>query len=68
MAFIESGKKFDTEENREKMKQRMENMTNVQYTLRVPKALHTKVKMKLLKEDKNFRALLIDMLELYVKE
>lgn len=68
MALIDSGKTFDKEENQAKLKKRMENMTNVQYSLRVPQALHKKVKLKLLKEDKKFRTLLLEMLEEYVKE
>lgn len=67
MAFIDSGKSFDKQENHEKMRSRMENMTNVQYTLRIPKALHTKVKVKLAKEGKPLRSLLIEILEEYVK-
>ncbi len=68
MAFIDSGKTYDKDENHAKMKERMENMTNVQYSLRIPEALHKKVKLKLLKEDKKLRGLLIEMLEEYVKE
>lgn len=67
MAFIESGKTHDKDENYEKMQERMKNMTNVQYTLRIPKALHNKVKYKLIKDDKNLRSVLLEMLEQYIK-
>lgn len=68
MALIESGKTFDKDENHAKMKKRMENMDTAQYPLRIPSALYKQVKMKLIKEDKNLREVLLDMLNQYIKE
>ncbi len=68
MAFIESGKTFDKEENYEKLKTRMENMDIKQYPLRIPAALYKKVRIKLMQEDKKLRELILDMLNQYIKE
>jgi len=68
MAFIDSGKHFDKEENYEKMKKRMENIDIVQYSLRIPSCLHQQIRMKLAKENKKLRGILIEMLEDYVKK
>jgi len=68
MAFIESGKKFDKDEHHDKMKKRMDNLDTTQYPLRIPTALHKKVKIKIAKEGVNLRAVLIGMLEEYVKK
>ena len=68
MAFIESGKTFDKEENYQKMKTRMDNLDSVQYPLRIPKALYKQIKIKLATDNKTFRSVLIKMLEEYVNE
>lgn len=68
MAFIESGKTFDKEENHKKMKKRMENMDSSTYLLKLPASLYKKVRIKLVKENKKFKPVLIDMLEKYIKE
>jgi hypothetical protein len=68
MAFIDSGKTFDKEENYQKMKTRMDNLDSVQYPLRIPKALYKKIKIKLATDNKTFRSVLIKMLEEYVNE
>lgn len=68
MVFIDSGKTFDKDEHHGKMKERMENLDVNPYLFRIPAALHKKVKMKLVKEDKNLREVLIEMLEEYIKE
>jgi hypothetical protein len=68
MAFIESGKAFDKEENYGKMKKRMDNMEIKQYPLRIPKALYKQIKVKLAKEEKTLRSVLIEMLEEYIKK
>lgn len=68
MAFIESGKTFDKEENYEQMKKRMDNMDYKQYPLRIPANLHKKLKVKLAKEGLSLKALLLGMLEEYIKK
>lgn len=68
MALINSGKSFDKDDNYNKMKQRMENMDNVQYPLRVPAHLYKKVRIKLAKQDVKLRTILLKFLEEYVKE
>jgi hypothetical protein len=68
MAFIESGKSFDKEENHDKMKKRMGSMDTKQYPLRIPSDLYKKVRMKLIKEDRNLRSVLIEMLEEYINK
>ncbi len=68
MAFIESGKTFDKEENYQKLKKKMEGMDLVQYPLRIPSGLYKQVRIKLAKEDLKLRGVLIAMLEEYVKE
>jgi predicted HicB family RNase H-like nuclease len=66
MAFIESGKTFDKDENYEKMKTRMGNMDYKQYPLRIPVNLHKKLKVKLAKEGKSLKSILLEMLEEYL--
>lgn len=68
MAFIESGKSFDKEKHYKKMKKMMENMDNVQYTLRIPSYLHKDVKIKLAKEEITLRELLLGMLLNYISK
>lgn len=68
MAFIESGKSFDKDENYEKMKARIDNMDCKQYPLRIPSNLHKKLKVKLAKEGRTLRAVLTEMLEEYIKK
>lgn len=68
MARIESGIEFDKDENHEKLKKRMENMEVTQYTLRIPVNLYTQVKIKMARERKKLRGLLLEMLEEYIKK
>lgn len=65
MAKIESGVEFNKESNHDKMAKRM--VTNQQYTLRIPEHLYKAVKLKLVRENKKLRPVLIEMLELYIK-
>lgn len=66
MAFIDSGKNFDKNEHHEKMKSRLENMDVSSYLLRMPAPLYKKVKMKLAKDNKKLKSVLIEMLEQYI--
>lgn len=68
MARIKSGVEHDKEEAHEKLSTRMQNLTNQQYTLRIPENLYRSVKLKLVKENKKLRPILIEMLEKYIKE
>ena len=68
MAVINSGKNFDKDQNYDKMKKRMENMTNVQYPLRIPAHTYKKVKIKLAKDGIKLRTILMQFLEEYIKE
>lgn len=68
MAFIESGKTFDKDENHKKLKKRMENLECAQYPLRIPVKLYRKVKIKLATDNQKLRGLLISFLEEYVKK
>ncbi len=68
MARIDSGREFDKDDHHEKMKTRMENMDVKQYALRVPANLYKQVRVKLAKEEKSLRGLLVEMLEKYIKE
>lgn len=68
MAFIDSGKTFDKDDHHDKMKTRMENMDLSPYLFRIPTPLYKKVKLKLVKEEKKLREVLVDMLEEYIKE
>ena len=68
MAFIDSGKNFDKKENQEKLTKRMDNMDISQYPLRIPTPLYQQVKIKLAKENKKLRTILIEMLEEYIKK
>jgi len=67
MAKIDSGVEHDKEKHHEKLTNRMQNMTNQQYTLRIPEHLYKAVKLKLVKENRKLRPLLIEMLEQYIK-
>jgi len=66
MAKIESGVEFDKNANHEKMTKLIS--TNQQYTLRIPAHLYKQVKLKLVKENKKLRPVLIKMLEKYINE
>jgi len=68
MAFIDSGKNFDKEENGDTMQLRLDNSDIKQYPLRIPAKLYKKVRIKLMQEDKNLRELILDMLNQYIKE
>ncbi len=68
MAFIESGKSFNKDENHEKMKKKMDNMDYKQYPLRIPSALHKKLKVKLAKEGLSFKSVLLAMVEEYINK
>jgi hypothetical protein len=68
MAFIDSGKTFDKDGHHDKMKVRMENMDVSAYLLRIPAPLYKQVKMKLVKDEKTLREVLVCMLEEYIKE
>lgn len=65
MAKIESGVEFDKDANHDKMTKRI--VDNQQYTLRIPAHLYKAVKLKLVKENRKLRPLLIEMLVEYVK-
>lgn len=65
MAKIESGVEFDKSANHEKLSTGL--VTNQQYTLRIPAHLYKAVKLKLVKENRKLRPLLIEMLVEYTK-
>lgn len=68
MAFIDSGKNFDKELHHEKMKERSDNMDVKPYLFRIPASLYKKVKMQLVKDEKNMKDVLVDALNLYIKK
>lgn len=68
MAFIESGKSYDKQKNNEVLEERMGNMDSNSYLLRIPATLHQKVKLKLVKDNRKLRSLLLEALEQYIKE
>lgn len=68
MAFIESGKTFDKEENYKKMKNKMENLEFSTYLVRIPTHLYKKIKLKLVQEDKKLQPVLLKMLEEYINK
>jgi len=65
MALIKSGKEFDKGANHDKLTKL--SMDNQQYTLRIPVHLYKAVKLKLLKENRKLRPVLVEMLENYIK-
>lgn len=65
MAKIESGVEFDKKKNHDKMARDM--VLIQQYTLRIPANLYKAVKLKMVKENKKLRPILIEMLEKYIK-
>ena len=68
MAFIESGKTFNKEEHQGKMKKRMEHLDVKPYLLNIPSPLYKKVKRKLIEDEKNLRAVIIEYLYKYIDE
>lgn len=66
MAKIESGVEFDKEANNAKLTKLVGDTQ--QYTLRIPKHLYKQVKLKLVKENKKLRPVLIEILEKYIHE
>ncbi len=68
MAFIDSGKTFDKDMHHEKMKVRADNLDVTPYLFRIPSALHKNVKMKLVKDEKSLREVLVEALMLYIKK
>ena len=67
MALIDSGKNFDKEANHIKVSNRIDNEVISPYLLRIPPKLHHEVKIKLAKENKKLREVLLGMLEEYIK-
>lgn len=65
MAKIESGVEFDKKANHQKLAKLA--AINQQYTLRIPEHLYKQVRLKLVKENKKLRPVLIEMLENYIK-
>ncbi len=65
MALIKSGKEFDKNANHDKLTKIA--AINQQYTLRIPAHLYKQVKLKLVKENRKLRPVLIEMLEKYIK-
>lgn len=65
MAKIESGVEYDRNANHDRMVKRI--VTTQQYTLRIPENLYKAVKLKMVKENKKLRPILIEMLENYIK-
>ena len=68
MAFIDSGKTFDKEENYGLMKKRMENMDTRQYPLRIPSNLYKEVKIKMAQDGTQLRTVLLGFLQEYIKK
>lgn len=68
MAFIDSGKGFNKEENHQNMEKKMKNLDVAQYPLRIPSDLYKQVKIKLAHEESTLREVLIAMLEEYIKK
>lgn len=68
MAFIDSGKTFNKEENYENMQTKIENLDIIQYPLRIPASLYKQVKIKLANDETKLRTVLIKMLEEYIKK
>jgi hypothetical protein len=65
MAKIESGVEFDKDEQHNKLTKNLGD--NQQYTLRIPRHLYKAVKLKLIKENRKLRPVLVEMLEKYIK-
>lgn len=68
MALINSGKEFDKDAFYEQMTKQRENRNSTAYTLRIPKGLYVKVKIRLAKEEKTLRDVFMAYLEEYAKE
>lgn len=68
MAFVDSGKTFDKEEHHEKMKTLLSNKDTSQYTFRIPCDLYKQVKIKLARDEKKLRTVLLESLHQYLKE
>lgn len=68
MAFIESGKTFDKEKHHDKMTERAENLDVKPYLFRIPASLYKKVKLQLVKDERNMRDILVDALNLYINK
>lgn len=68
MALIDSGKKIDKDKQHEHLTELLANKDIKQYPLRIPASLYKKVRIKLMQEDRNLRELILDMLNLYIKE
>lgn len=68
MPFIDSGKTFDKESHHSKMKVRADNLDVTPYLLRIPTNLYKNVKMKLVRDEKNLREVLVEALNMYIKK
>lgn len=68
MAFIESGKTPNKDENYIKMKKRMENMDSSNYVLRMPSDIHKKLKIKTAQEGITIKSILLDALDKYLEK
>lgn len=68
MALIESNINTMKDKNHERMMKRMSNIDAHAYLFYIPKALHKKVKRKLVEEERTLKGLLIDYLNAYIDE
>lgn len=68
MALIPSPNKHDKEKEYQKLKNRMENMDIVRYTLSIPVHIHEKVRHKLISEKKNMKELIMKTLIEYIDD
>lgn len=68
MAFIESGKTPNKDENYEKMKKRMNNMDSSNYVLNMPSDIHKKLKIKTAQEGITIKSILLDALNKYLEK
>lgn len=65
MALIKSGKEFDKGANHDKLTKLA--TTDQQYTFLIPVHFYKQVKMKLIKENRKLRPVLLEMLAQYIK-
>lgn len=67
MARIESGLEFDKDKNHAKLSKTLDNDVKP-YLLNIPASLYKKIKRKLVEDDNNLRAVILEYLYKYIDE
>ena len=67
MALIVTTTKYDKDKEREKLQRRIDNTNLINYSIRIPKHIHLKLKQKLAAEDKVLKDIVMKVIMDYIE-